>query len=189
MWTARRKAPDYPRLAPTPRPTPQPTCSILRAEAGESALRGTLAGGSGDGIRSRIQPLELRVTVQELEVWIASGPTRGLEAGFPGSLQRVHRIVLLSEVAEEAGGVVEDRGLVGAQRHRQGHLALGVFRPADFRVIVGQEHSRASVFRHLLQVCLEELGSPLNEGLACFDFSQGAERVGDRDVDVVVLPR
>src|SRR5262245_46001345 len=73
-------------------------------------------GRCGLGLRAlgrRVEPLELRVAMQDCEIRVPSRPLRVLEARLRGPGEHLERLDFPAELAVDAGRVVEDRRLVG----------------------------------------------------------------------------
>src|SRR6266481_14922 len=140
-------------------------------------------GIGGEGIEAE----EFGIVVKESEVGIAPGPNGILEAGFPGFFDRFEGFTFAFENGVGASGVVKDGGLVGAESDGHVQFANGVINAAKFRVIGGHEDAGTGVFGYLLQVVFEGADAAEQEIAVSVFFAEGAERVGDGNVDVVIL--
>ena len=121
------------------------------------------------------------------EVGVAPGPGPVVPPRIRGLAQGVEGLGLLAELSEDAGHVVQDHRVVRAQRHREVRVANRVVDPPHVRVVGGEQGAAAGVLRDLLEVRLQDL-DPLQDDVAQrVLLPQGAQRVVDGHVDVVVL--
>src|SRR5438094_3980229 len=165
--------------------------SFARSEGSRFIKAGliTTADCSSRQLVSRVQPLELRVAVQKRQVGVTPHPDRVAVAELPRLSERIERLRFSSEVAVRAGAVVVQRRIVGAQFHRELHLANRILRAADLRVVARQQRSRTGILRNLRDLLFERLNGPLPDVAKLLFLAQRQQRVRDRNEDAVILSR
>ena len=89
-------------------------------------------GSAGSCVLSggRIDLAELGLVMNQAEIRVAPGPVVILEASLPGLAQTLQGLLLVAQLAVDAGTVVEDRGVVRSQ----GRKILGELKAANAEV-------------------------------------------------------